>query len=120
VKSKHIIKYAEQVDITDFNPAFRRMIAALQAEHPGLNDIAMVLTVGKRAEIVCLNQGPKAKARIETLQARGAKVLGGWCYNVDQRLAVPFAVDTEPSRPNFALLNAILGYMEKTDAAKHN
>jgi predicted signal transduction protein with EAL and GGDEF domain len=110
--------YSEETDNDNYHPAFRRMIAEIKAKNPGVGDIAMVFTLGENIEIVRLVEGPKAKAEIKKLRAGGAKCVGGFVYG--SGLSVPFAVDTDASRPNFTLVDNLLRRMEKQAATEWN
>lgn len=95
----------EKTDSDHFEDSFKGLLKKLMANHPKCRNIATVFAVGNGHEIVYLRYGAKAKAQIADIQARGGKAIGGYVYGGVE--AVPFALDTQPSRPNFALVDGL-------------
>lgn len=94
-----------RTDDEKVEPAFKGMIKKLMAENPRCKNIAMVFIVEGGSEIVFLRQGKKAKDKIVQIQARGGEAIGGYVYG--ERDVVPFALDTDPECPHFALVDRL-------------
>jgi hypothetical protein len=108
------------VTITDGAGAkavFERMLETLFAENPKCENIALVFAVGGGHEIVFLRYGNQAKAQIADIESRGGESIGGYIYG--NGVTVPFAHDTEPELPHFALIDSLVRRIAEEQAGRN-